>query len=147
MHSWICIVIAHWNNSSQVDMLLHSEGYIILVPSRLCSFCFIRRSRKYQFYGVFFAWPNWALTINIHFSTWQSIHSFIGLSYSHVYHVVLVNKHEYISWRLFQCLLNYIACWFDVKHQSVNHLLSEGLWVFPSWIVLFLPPIKLTVVI
>jgi hypothetical protein len=33
MLSWIFIVLAHWNNSLQVDMSLHSETLFIPIPS------------------------------------------------------------------------------------------------------------------
>jgi hypothetical protein len=76
MSSWIFIVLAHWNNSKQIDMLLHSQ-HIILIPSllSLCSFsCMLSKEAKNTNF-IFIVWPDqgwnrqsrtlWANTLTI----------------------------------------------------------------------------------
>jgi hypothetical protein len=55
MICWIFIVLAHWNNSQWVEMLLHSDtwSWIWVNQSLLFLFAYKRRS-KYQFYSFWF---------------------------------------------------------------------------------------------
>ena len=51
------IVLAHWNNSSRVDMSLHSDT-LFRFRTYQCLLCAKRRSNKYQFYNtLFLVWP------------------------------------------------------------------------------------------
>ena len=57
--SWIFIVLAHWNNSLQVIMSLHSGTLFWFQGNQfVCSFSLMlrayRRSNKYQFYSLWF---------------------------------------------------------------------------------------------
>ena len=50
--SWICVVLAHWNNSLQINMSAHSDTLSWFWAS-LCSFS-LMLCNKYQFYSLWF---------------------------------------------------------------------------------------------
>ena len=71
--NWICIMLAHWNNSPHVDMVLHSDTlswfwanqYLPLLLNAVHQVA----SYKYKFYSLWFGliWPGLESTI---YCTW-----------------------------------------------------------------------------
>ena len=70
--SWIFIVLAHWNNSTRVDMSLHSDTVSWFRANRSLLFflnaaCLAERSNKYQFLVFGLTWLGLEPTI---YHTW-----------------------------------------------------------------------------